>query len=230
MGIYFLLIRIAALFSKKARQLVAGQRDAWGVIGNVTPGAIWVHVASIGELDRARTLIDYIKREQPGKKILLTFYSPSGCSLIKNYDKADWVCYLPFATRRNAKRFVQAVQPEMALIIKNEYWPAYLKALRKAGIRTYSVSSIFRKSQAFFKWYGRPYRRLLGGFTCLFVQDEQSKALLDKYKVTNVAVVGDTQFDRVYEVVMQQAETQRVMPAIERFTHPTVNPLLGQSA
>jgi 3-deoxy-D-manno-octulosonic-acid transferase len=164
-------------------------------------GAVWFHAASVGEFEQARTLIERLKREQPQRKVVVTFFSPSGYEARKNYEHADAVIYLPFATRRNAKRFLDALQPSMAIFIKYEFWPAYLRELKKRGIATYSISAIFRPDQVFFRWYGKSQLRLLHCFTHIYVQDEDSRRLLAEHGVHECSVAGDTRFDRVNEIV-----------------------------
>jgi 3-deoxy-D-manno-octulosonic-acid transferase len=213
---YFLCIRIAALLGhKKAQQLVRGQKQtkANGERLKANAGAIWFHAASVGEFEQARPLIERLRREQPNRQIVVTFFSPSGYEARKNYDQADGIYYLPFATRRNAKRFLEALQPSMAIFVKYEFWPAYLRELKKRNIPTYSICSIFRPNQVFFKWWGRGYRKVLRCFTHLFVQDEASQALLTKYGITNVSVAGDTRFDRMYDVQKSNVQgTDRLTP------------------
>lgn len=231
MYLYFLLIRIAALFNAKARRLVQGQKSVWSDLERLQalPGdTIWFHAASVGEFEQARPIIEMLRRRQPYAKILLTFFSPSGYEMRKDYKMVDVVCYLPFATRKNVRRFLQLVQPKAALFIKYEYWPQYLKQLKKAEVPTYSVSSIFMKSQAFFRWWGAPYRRLLGCFTHLFVQDEASRELLEKYGITQVSVTGDTRFDRVHQIVEEMRDPRKrnnVIPQVARFIRPEMSPL-----
>ena len=216
---YFLIIRIAALFGhKKARALVRGQRESISnfksQISNVQ-SPIWFHAASVGEFEQARPLIERLRREHPGQKIVVTFFSPSGYKARKDYAQADGVYYLPFATRRNAKRFLDALQPKMAIFVKYEFWPAYLRELKKRAIPTYSICSIFRREQVFFKWWGRPYRKTLRCFTHLFVQDEASRALLEAYGVTQASVAGDTRFDRMMELRSKRAgeiQNERLAP------------------
>lgn len=213
MFLYFLFIRIAALFGhRKARLLVKGQAEAQKQITECdrlrNGNTIWFHAASVGEFEQARPIIERLRTEHPDWPILLTFFSPSGYELRKNYDKVDMVTYLPFATRRRARKFVEALNPRMAIFVKYEFWPAYLRLLAKKEIKTYLVSAIFRPSQAFFRPLGKPYRRLLTCFTHIFVQDEASATLLAKYNICNVSVTGDTRFDRV-EAISQQAKEIR---------------------
>ena len=169
-------------------------------------GAVWIHAASVGEFEQARPLIERLRREQPQRKIVVTFFSPSGYEARKNYDKADAVVYLPFATRRKAKRFLEALQPSMAIFVKYEFWPAYLRALKKRGIPTYCISAIFRSTQRFFHWYGRSALRLLRCFTHIFVQDEASRRLLAEHGIHECSVAGDTRFDRVQDVLTATRE------------------------
>lgn len=221
MIIYFILIRIAAFFGhRKAQLLVEGQKQ-WQEECLHSPSHdsrqhwIWFHVASVGEFEQARPIIERLKSGKEDVHILLTFFSPSGYELRKHYDKADKVMYLPFATRRNARAFLDRFQPKKAIFIKYEFWPAYLHALHERHIPTYLVSGIFRKSQLFFRPWGITYRQLLKDFTHLYVQDEASRTLLERYDITNVTVAGDTRFDRVIHVA---AEDKAITP-VEHFTH-----------
>jgi len=219
MRLYFLLIRLAALFGhRKAQLMVKGQKEVWNrlqVIGErlQVKGEewLWFHVSSVGEFEQARPILERLKAENAPYKVLLTFFSPSGYEMRKNYDQVDLVTYLPFATKKNAKRFLELMQPKMAIFVKYEFWPAYLKTLKKQGIATYNIAAIFRPSQLFFKPWGRWYRNLLRCFTTLFVQDEVSKELLDKYNVpTPVIVAGDTRFDRVTRIASQSKTIAQV--------------------
>ena len=203
---YFLFIRIAALFGhRKAKALVKGQKQ---VLAKIKSGewsdmhdCIWIHVASVGEFEQARPLIERLNRKRSKPKIVLTFFSPSGYEAHKNYSGADVVTYLPFATRSKARRFLDAIQPKMAIFVKYEFWPAYLRELKKRNIPTYSISSIFRPKQLFFRPWGASHLRLLKCFTHLYVQDEASRRLLAEHGVHNASVAGDTRFDRVAEVM-----------------------------
>ncbi|MCQ2345786.1 MAG: 3-deoxy-D-manno-octulosonic acid transferase [Paludibacteraceae bacterium] len=218
MILYFLLVRIAALFGhKKARKLVKGQASSMGELRDKREsfGAhpIWFHASSVGEFEQARPIIEKLKQQHPRKKVVLTFFSPSGYELRKNYKYADLVLYLPFATRRRAKAFIQLLQPEMAIFVKYEFWPAYLRELQHNGISTYLISAIFRRGQLFFLPWGRPYRRLLHCFTRLYVQDEASCRLLQRFGIESVKVAGDTRFDRVAQVAADAKE----IPLIKQF-------------
>lgn len=213
MFLYFLLIRIAALFGhRKARLLVRGLKSQRGKESG-HEGAIWIHAASVGEFEQARPLIERLRASQDGIKIVVTFFSPSGYEMRKDYALADAVLYLPFATRRNARRFLEALKPSMAIFMKYEFWPAYLRELKKRNIPTYSISSIFRPTQRFFHWYGKSALRLLKCFTHLYVQDEASRRLLAEHGVHEVSVVGDTRFDRVDEIKAKG----HPMPLVEQF-------------
>ena len=206
MNLYFWILRLAALFGhRKAKKLVAGQAEAitelqeWRATICGMP-VLWIHVASVGEFEQARPLIERLHRELPFRKVLLTFFSPSGYELRKNYQLVDKVLYLPFATRRNAKKWLEVLAPEMAVFVKYEFWPAYLKALKKNDIPTYLISAIFRPKQLFFKPWGKAYLKLLYTFKHIFVQDSASADLLQQHGIADVTVAGDTRFDRVVEV------------------------------
>jgi len=204
--LYQFAIYIASFFNDKASKLRFGQRQAFQVLkGKIIPNAnyVWFHAASLGEFEQGRPVIEKLKLEQPDTKILLTFFSPSGYEVRKNYAGADIVCYLPLDTASNAKRFVKLVNPSKVIFIKYEFWPNYLLELQSAKVPVYSISAIFRPQQVFFKWYGQWYRNLLSTFKHIFVQDESSLQLLEKYEITNVSVAGDTRFDRVYDLFKQ---------------------------
>ena len=225
MRIYFWFIRLAALFGHhKAKLLIAGQAASRAIVNSeklrVNSGErwVWFHAASVGEFEQARPIIEqlYAQRTQNnghGYKILLTFFSPSGYELRKNYDKADRVMYLPFATRSNAKAFLEWAQPTIAVFVKYEFWPAYLRELTRRGIPTYSISAIFRPTQLFFRPWGRSYLNLLRCFTRIYVQDEASRLLLTSHGITDIEVAGDTRFDRVSAVAAQAKD----IPVVARF-------------
>ncbi|MCR5642314.1 MAG: 3-deoxy-D-manno-octulosonic acid transferase [Prevotella sp.] len=201
--IYLLGVAIYSRFNEKVRKMWRGERDAFRVLRNqVDPKAqyIWFHAASLGEFEQGRPLMERLRREHPEYKILLTFFSPSGYEVRKNYEGADIICYLPLDTITNARRFLRAVHPVMAFFIKYEFWYNYLHILKHRKVPVYSVSSIFRPDQVFFKWYGRQYRRVLNCFTHFFVQNEASRELLAKIGITDVTIVGDTRFDRVLQI------------------------------
>ena len=216
--IYFVLwgIAIASLFNEKVRKMWRGEREAFKILKQkVDPNAkyIWFHAASLGEFEQGRPLMERIRKDYPQYKILLTFYSPSGYEVRKNYEGADIICYMPVDTRLNAIRFLRLVRPVMAFFIKYEFWSNFLHILKHRNIPTYSVSSIFRENQVFFKWYGRSYAGVLKCFTRFFVQNEESKRLLDGIGITAVDVVGDTRFDRVLQI----KEAAKQLPICEAF-------------
>lgn len=216
--IYFVLwgIAIASLFNEKVRKMWRGEREAFKILKQkVDPNAkyIWFHAASLGEFEQGRPLMERIRKDYPQYKILLTFYSPSGYEVRKNYEGADIICYMPVDTRLNAIRFLRLVRPVMAFFIKYEFWSNFLHILKHRNIPTYSVSSIFREDQVFFKWYGRSYAGVLKCFTRFFVQNEESKRLLEGIGITAVDVVGDTRFDRVLQI----KEAAKQLPICESF-------------
>ena len=212
--LYLLGVAVYSLFNEKVRKMWQGEREAFRVLREkVDPAAkyVWFHAASLGEFEQGRPLMEQMRREHPEYKILLTFFSPSGYEVRKNYEGADIICYLPLDTITNARRFLRTVRPVMAFFIKYEFWYNYLHILKHRGIPTYSVSSIFRPDQVFFKWYGRHYSRVLKCFTHFFVQNEQSRELLAKIGITEVTVVGDTRFDRVLQI-KEQAKQLPIEP------------------
>lgn len=174
---------------------------------------IWFHAASLGEFEQGRPLIERIRADYPEYKILLTFFSPSGYEVRKDYEHADIVCYLPIDTIRNARRFLRTVRPCMAFFIKYEFWYNYLHILKHRNVPVYSVSSIFRENQIFFRWYGKSYAGVLRCFTHFFVQNEKSKHLLHTIGIDTVDVVGDTRFDRVLQI----KEKAQQLPIVEAF-------------
>ena len=217
--LYALLVRlVAALGHRKARAMVRGQHDTWRILREkIDPTAryVWFHAASLGEFEQGLPLIERLRREQPSRKILLTFFSPSGYEVRKDYKGADVVCYLPFDSPTAARRFIKWARPEMAFFIKYEFWRNYIDILSKKSIPVYSVSSIFRPGQIFFRWYGRKYARCLRRITHFFVQNERSVELLRTIGVQdNVTIVGDTRFDRVIDI----RNNARPLPLVEQFT------------
>lgn len=216
--LYTSAVHIAALFSKKVAKMVKGEREAFSVLTQkIEPGAkyLWFHAASLGEFEQGRPLIEEIRRTHPEYKILQTFFSPSGYEVRKDYKGADIVCYLPLDTPRNVKRFIELAHPSKAFFIKYEFWKNYLSELKKQGIPVYSVSSIFRPGQVFFRWYGRlaGYTDVLKCFEHLFVQNEESVNLLKGIGITDTTIVGDTRFDRVLDICHKAKE----LPLVERF-------------
>ena len=216
-------IAIAAIFDHKVRLLWRGQRAAFKTLKKkVDPNAkyVWVHAASLGEFEQGRPIIERIRLQHPEYKILLTFFSPSGYQVRKNYEGADIITYLPIDTVTNARRFLRTIRPVMAFFIKYEFWYNYLHILKHRGIPTYSVSSIFRPDQIFFSWYGRAYSRVLKCFTKFFVQNEESRQLLAKIGITETEIVGDTRFDRVMTI----KSLAKQLPIVEAFVGGTECP------
>lgn len=207
----FLLVtitRLVALFNKRADLLTRGHREAWAKLSNVdwSGDVIWVHCASLGEFEQGRPLIEAIRNVKPKCKIVLTFFSPSGYEVRRNYSPADAVVYLPPDTKLNARRFIREVKPTVVFFVKYEYWYNYFNELKRAGVPLYMVSAIFREGQVFFKYWGGWFRKILGLVTTFYVQDEKSCQLLNEAGFTNVLVAGDTRFDRVATVASQAVE------------------------
>ena len=214
--IYLIGVAIGSLFNKKIKKMWRGEREAVDLLKekvDTTAKYVWFHAASLGEFEQGRPLIEQLRATHPEYKILLTFFSPSGYEVRKNYEGADIVCYLPLDTIRNARRFLRAVHPVMAFFIKYEFWYNYLHILRHRGVPVYSVSSIFRPGQVFFKWYGRNYAKVLHCITHFFVQNEVSLQLLKGIGIDEATVVGDTRFDRVLQIKEQAKE----LPIVEAF-------------
>ena len=214
--LYLLGVAIYSRFNEKVRKMWRGEREAFRILREkVDPNAkyVWFHAASLGEFEQGRPLMEQLRKDHPEYKILLTFFSPSGYEVRKNYEGADIITYLPLDTITNARRFLRTVRPVMAFFIKYEFWYNYLHILKHRNVPVYSVSSIFREDQVFFKWYGRQYGRVLNCFTHFFVQNEISKELLAKIGITNTTVVGDTRFDRVLQI----KEAAKQLPIVEAF-------------
>lgn len=213
---YSCAVKLAALNNRKASKMIKGQRQAFDTLSKSLTGKerpIWIHASSLGEFEQGRPLIERIKQRHPELPVVLTFFSPSGYEVRKNYDKADVIAYLPFDTPSNARRFISTVNPSMAIFIKYEFWGNYLHQLTKHRIPTYLISSIFRERQIFFKPYGGMFRRMLKCFNTLYLQDTDSENLLKKIGIGNVRVTGDTRFDRVADVMKTTFE----MPEVEKF-------------
>ena len=215
--LYQLGVSITSLFNEKVRKMWRGEREAVRILKEkVDPNAkyVWFHAASLGEFEQGRPLMEQLRQEHPEYKILLTFFSPSGYEVRKNYEGADIICYLPLDTITNARRFLRTIRPVMAFFIKYEFWYNYLHILKHRNVPVYSVSSIFRPDQVFFKWYGHQYSRVLNCFTRFYVQNEVSRELLATLGVENVTVVGDTRFDRVLQI---KADAKQ-LPVVESLT------------
>lgn len=226
--IYLFGVKLAALFGGKPAKMVKGHKEVFSLLRDrIDRNAryIWFHAASLGEFEQGRPLIERIRREHPEYKILQTFFSPSGYEVRKDYQEADIVCYLPFDTPRNVRRFVELANPCMVFFIKYEFWQNYLNRLHEQGIPVYSVSSIFRPNQIFFRWYGKDYRKVLKTFAHLFVQNKASKELLAGIGVTDTTVVGDTRFDRVLDICAASKE----LPLVKAFKGDSLTFVAGSS-
>lgn len=221
-------VKFLALFSPKMKLFVNGRKTVFSTISEkIQPGdkTIWFHAASLGEYEQGLPVMEKIKAQYPNHKIVLTFFSPSGYEVRKNNTVADVTVYLPLDSERNAKKFVQLAQPELAFFIKYEYWPNYLKVLKQAGIKTYLISGIFREKQAFFQWYGGFYRKALETFDYFFVQNESSKILLQRLGYHNVKISGDTRFDRVVSIL----DRDNSLDFIEAFKNNQTTIVIGSS-
>ena len=213
---YHYSIFIASFFHKKAKSWIAGRKNIFEKLEAVIPGnenLVWVHCASLGEFEQGRPIIEKIKSLQPGTKILLTFFSPSGYEIRKDYSEADYIFYLPIDTQANARQFINITKPRIAVFIKYEFWYHYLNQLHKNNIPTYIASAIFRKEQHFFKWYGDWWRSILKNITHIFVQNQRALELLKGINLSNISLSGDTRFDRVIEISQQK----KSIPSIEQF-------------
>ena len=222
------LLKIAAVFSPKIKLFVKGRKPVFEILQTkISPNdkTIWFHAASLGEYEQGLPVIEKIKIKYPNHKIVLTFFSPSGYEVRKDNLITDVTVYLPLDTKKNATQFLSLVNPEMVFFIKYEYWPNYLNELGKQKVPTYLISGIFRKKQLFFKWYGRFYKSALNTFTYFFVQNESSKKLLIELGISNVAISGDTRFDRVASIL----EKDNSLDFIESFKNNTLTAVAGSS-
>lgn len=217
-GFYALAARMAACFNKKASLMTKGWRE-WEKTLNSKRETLdsspvaWFHAASLGEFEQARPVLEQFRKEHPEYKVLLTFFSPSGYEIRKNYDGADAICYLPPDTRRNARKLIQLAHPDIAFFVKYEFWFNYLKVLQDKSIPTYLFSAIFRPKQFFFRWYGGWFSRQLKSYRHIFVQNEESLNLLRSIGITECSITGDTRFDRVDQIARQA----KSFPEIEKF-------------
>ncbi len=214
--IYYFLIHLVSLFNPKAKKWIQGRKGMLREIANRVDRQkplAWFHCASLGEFEQGRPVIEAFKKNYPDYRIMVTFFSPSGYEVRKDYDGADYIFYLPIDTAANAQKFLELTQPKIAFFIKYEYWFNYIRQLKIRQIPIIGVSSIFRPGQRFFTWYGSWQRRLLGSFTHFFVQDITSKKLLVGAGINQVTLSGDTRFDRVYEIAVKA----KLFPLIEKF-------------
>ncbi|NCE71964.1 3-deoxy-D-manno-octulosonic acid transferase [Odoribacter sp. Z80] len=213
---YHLAVRLAAPFHEKAALLCKGRKATRLRLRDFQRGKerlVWFHAASLGEFEQGRPVMEKLREMEPDTKILLTFFSPSGYEVRKNYTGADYIYYLPADTRKNARRFLATVRPDAAIFIKYEFWYHFLHELHQRQIPTYLISAIFRPGQPFFKRWGSLHRKMLGFFDCLYVQDEASVRLLNSVGITRSKQTGDTRFDRVKQI----ASSARNIEAVERF-------------
>lgn len=215
--IYYFAIRVAALYNPKARLWISGRKNILKKLATSIDSQdkiVWFHAASLGEFEQGRPLIEAFRNQNPDFKILLTFFSPSGYEIRKNYNGADYIVYLPLDTRKNALQFIHIVQPKFVVFIKYEFWYNFIKALSGNGIPVFFASVIFRKEQHFFKWYGGWFRKILRKVSFFFVQNEESENLLNSIGIHQVTISGDTRFDRVYNITQKVKE----FPLVKKFT------------
>lgn len=200
-----IILHFIALFNRKIKLFVDGRKETFSRLSVLKKDdkVIWIHSASLGEFEQARPIIEKIKTDYSEHKIVVTFFSPSGYEIRKNYNLADVVCYLPLDNKSNARKFVEVVNPELAIFVKYEFWPNLLNELKCKEVPTILISGILRKKQSFFNWYGGFMRKALQAFHHFFVQNQESKELLNSINFNNVTVSGDTRFDRVYEILQQ---------------------------
>ncbi|WP_265857994.1 3-deoxy-D-manno-octulosonic acid transferase [Pedobacter sandarakinus] len=213
--VYTFVIRVFSLFNPKAEQFINGRKNVYTqIVQRINPAEkhIWFHFASLGEFEQGRPVLEQLKTQYPDKQIVITFFSPSGYEIRKNYPLAD-VFYLPMDSKRNARRFLDLINPEVAIFTKYEFWHFYFKTLKERQIPLYLISGIFRPQQTFFAWYGGFYRNLLTAVSHFFVQNEESEILLKSIGFNNVTRSGDTRFDRVYE----NAQHPKPLPIIAAF-------------
>jgi 3-deoxy-D-manno-octulosonic-acid transferase len=221
-------LELLAFFNPKIKLFVSGRKSVFETLKNNIQEfdkTIWFHAASLGEYEQGLPVIEKVKQKYPNHKIIITFFSPSGYEIRKNNTVGDVTVYLPLDTISNAKQFLKVVHPEMVFFIKYEFWPNYLKELRNQNIKAYLISGVFRKNQAFFKWYGGFYRKALKTFTYFFVQNETSKKLLQSIGFENVKISGDTRFDRVATIL----EKDNTLDFIEQFKNNQTTIVIGSS-
>jgi 3-deoxy-D-manno-octulosonic-acid transferase len=222
------IVKLVALFSPKIKLFVEGRKTVFQSLESKISSSdktIWFHAASLGEYEQGLPVMEKIKNKYPNHKIVVTFFSPSGYEVRKNNSMADACVYLPLDTKSNALKFLKLVHPDLVFFIKYEYWPNYLNELKKLNIKTYLISGIFRENQAFFKWYGGFYRNALKTFDYFFVQNENSKKLLQSLGFNNVKISGDTRFDRVVSIL----ERDNSLDFMEHFKNNTITIVIGSS-
>ena len=213
---YYTLLLLASTFNDKAQKWKQGRKTIFVQLQQkIDPSQkiIWFHAASLGEFEQGRPVIESFHNTYPNYKILLTFFSPSGYEIRKDYKHADYVFYLPVDTPKNAKKFIQIVNPDIAVFIKYEFWFNYINELKNNNIPIFTISAIFRKNQHFFQWYGGWYRSMLKKISFLFVQNQESFDLLSSIQLKNLVISGDTRFDRVYSIAQQTKK----FPLVQKF-------------
>lgn len=223
-----LMLKVLALFNKKIKLFVDGRKETFTILKQhikKTDTVIWMHCASLGEFEQGRPILEKLKEKHPTKKLVLSFFSPSGYEVRKNYNGADVVCYLPLDSKKNAKNFLNSVHPETAIFVKYEFWPNLLQELKNRNINTILISGIFRENQVFFKWYGGFMRKALSAFSYFFVQDNLSETLLKSINIELVSACGDTRFDRVYEITKQDNQ----LDFISKFKNETYTLVAGST-
>jgi 3-deoxy-D-manno-octulosonic-acid transferase len=228
-ALFQFFMRLIAPFHKKAGLMIRGQRETYQILSDkidATSKYVWIHCASLGEFEQARPVIEAIKKEHPEYKILLTFFSPSGYEVRKNYELADVVCYLPFDTKANVRKFLDLAQPSMAIFVKYEFWFNFIHESYLRHIPVYLISAIFRPEQHFFKKNSGYYGQILTYYAHIFVQDENSKKLLNEHGIHNVSIAGDTRFDRVLAIRNQAKD----LPIIGRFVEGVSATLIAGSS
>ncbi|MCF8234513.1 MAG: 3-deoxy-D-manno-octulosonic acid transferase [Bacteroidales bacterium] len=214
--------------NSKARQWVKGRKGIFMQMGSEIQAddqIIWMHCASLGEFEQGRPVIEALKQRYPAYKIMLTFFSPSGYEIRKNYENADYVYYLPADTPANVKKFIGIARPKIAIFVKYEYWYHYIRTLSCKGVPVFMVSAVFRKNQHFFKWYGKWFLNQLKKIEWFFLQQARDKELLADYGIRNTSVSGDTRFDRVWNI----REEQKGIPLVEKFVQHKKVFLAGSS-
>ena len=216
LSIFYILMKFASLWHPKAKLWVNGrqnwEKELRKKVGKIE-SSVWFHFASLGEFEQGRPVLEALKKAEPETNIIISFFSPSGYEIHKNYPLALAVCYLPLDTTNNATTFIEIIKPKYAVFTKYEYWFYFFRTLHQKHIPLYLISGIFRKNQAFFKFYGGFYRQMLSFITYFFVQNEESKTLLNSLGITQVSVNGDTRFDRVAE----NAKNKKELKEIEAF-------------
>ncbi|MFH2144136.1 MAG: glycosyltransferase N-terminal domain-containing protein [Bacteroidota bacterium] len=216
-SLYYLAIKLASISNQKAKDWINGRKNIFSKIDEKIQGnekIIWIHTASLGEFEQGRPLLEKLKKLNPDIKILLTFYSPSGYNVRRNFEYADFIFYLPLDTKRNAGKFIEIVNPSKVFFVKYEFWYHYLNQLKIRNIPVYLISANFRPDQLFFRWYGKWYRQMLLFFSHIFVQNTESANILKSHNITNVSVSGDTRFDRVYSITQNSTD----FPEIKLFS------------